>query len=332
MANRRKRAALVLLSLCVAACSDDTGSAPADGGVDGAHDSGSSGSDTSVPAVCTGAKHTAGGPDGMGGCWPGPSNTGVPSGTVLSAYGGPCTITQAGTVIDAKTINCDLVIQAANVKVTRSKFVNGSIATDEGSTAFSFTIEDSEINIGDRAGTGLGAVNFSATRVHITGGNRSAHCWKNCTITDSYMHGQFTDPSGTFHESAIRMGMGATIRHNSVLCDAPDVPPDGGCSADLTGYGDFAIVEKNTIDKNLFAATTGGYCTYGGSSKGKPFSDGVNNVKFTNNVWQRGQRKSDKGTFVCGYYGAVTSFDSAAPGNVWTNNTFDDGTALDPAN
>jgi hypothetical protein len=62
------------------------------------------------------------------------------------------------------------------------------------------------------------------------------------------------------------MGDGSTIRHNSLVCDAPDVPPDAGCSADLTGYGDFAPIRNNTIDKNFFLATTGGTCAYGGPS------------------------------------------------------------------
>jgi hypothetical protein len=287
---------------------------------------------SAVTVGCTGSLHTPGGPDGMGGCWPGPNNTGVPSGTVLSNYTGPCTVTTANVVIDAKTINCDLIIQAANVKVTRSKFVNGSIATDENSTGFSFTISDSEIIIGNRAGTGLGAVNFTATRILITGGNRSAHCWHDCTISDSYAHGQFTDPSGTFHESAMRMGQSATFRHNAIACDAPNVPPDGGCSADLTGYGDFGPVQNNTIDKNLFIAGTGGYCTYGGSSQGKPYSNQTNHIVITNNVWQRGTQKNDHGQYTCSYYGSNTAFNPALAGNVWTNNKYDDGSVVDSAN
>lgn len=155
--------------------------------------------DTTPTVGCTGQAHIPGGPDSWGGCWPGPSNTGVPSGTTLTAYTGPCTITANNTVISGKTISCDLVIQAANVTITKSRFVNGSVSTDENSTGYSFTILDSEVNIGNRTGTGVGAVNFTATRVEVTGGNRSMHCWNNCTITDSYVHGQFTDPSGAYN-------------------------------------------------------------------------------------------------------------------------------------
>ncbi len=276
---------------------------------------------------CTGARHTPGGPDAWGGCWPGPGNTGVPAGTTLTNYTGPCTITTDNTVIDAKTVTCDLIIRAANVTVTRSRIV-GSIATDEDSTGYSFSISDSSVEIGDRAGTGIGAVNFTATRVHVTGGNRSIHCWHDCTITDAYVHGQFRDATGVAHESGMRMGQSAVIRHNTIVCDAPDVPPDAGCSADLTGYGDFGPVQNNTIERNLFGATTGGFCSYGGSVPGRPFSDQTNHIVFRANVYQRGTNASDHGEYVCGYYGSNTTFDPSLPGNEWTDNVFDDGTTV----
>lgn len=304
------------------------GGTPATGGsrAGGGGDLGSAG-DSGSSARCTGAAHQPGGPDAWGGCWPGPDNTGVPEGTELTPYTGSCTIEIDDTVIDSKLVDCDLRIEAANVRIARSK-INGSVATDEGSIGYSFVISDSEVDVGDRAGTGIGAVSFSADRVHVRGGNRSIHCWHDCVVTNSYTHGQFTDPSGTFHESAMRMGQSATFRHNTVICDAPDVPPDGGCSAGLTGYGDFGPVQNNTLQRNLFGATTGGYCTYGGSSKGKPYSDQTNHIVFLENVWQRGARPNDHGDRTCGYYGSNTAFDPSLPGNVWKDNQFDDGSPV----
>lgn len=282
---------------------------------------------------CVNAANTPGGADKWGGCWPGASYVGVPPGTTLTTYTGPMTITTPNTVIDAKIINGDMIIQASNVSITRSQFNTGSVGTDENSTGFSFSISDSTVNIGStRAGTGVGAVNFTATRVEVTGGNRSMNCWKDCTITDSYVHGQFADTNGVYHESGIRQGARGIVRHNSIGCDAPDIPPDGGCSAALSGYGDFATVENMTIDRNLILGGSGGYCTYGGSTGGKPFPN-AHDIKFTDNVYQRGTSASDHGTFICGDFGPITAFDTAAPGNVWTNNVWDtDGTAVPPAN
>lgn len=256
--------------------------------------------------------------------FPSASNTGVPAGTPLTTYSGPCTITTAGTVIDAKIVNCSLSIRAAGVKITRSQ-VNGTVYTGTDGSG-SFSISDSQVNIGDRMGTGIGDANFTATRVHVTGGNRSINCFLKCTVQSSYVHGQFRDETGAAHESGIRIGSGSTIRGNTIACDAPDVPPDAGCSAALTGYGDFAVVQDNVIDGNLFLPTTGGFCAYGGSTAGKPYSSGVNDIKFTNNVFTRGAGGK------CGYWGAITSFDVNAPGNVWSNNKWSDGTAVAPAN
>ncbi|WP_345801197.1 DUF4082 domain-containing protein [Microbacterium sp. AZCO] len=257
--------------------------------------------------------------------FPTSANTGVPAGTALTAYTGSCTITTANTVIDAKTINCNpLAIRAKGVVISRS-LVNGTVYADTNGSA-SFTISDSDVKIGNQMGTGIGDGYFTAQRVEVTGGNRSINCFINCTVDGSYVHGQFTDNSGVAHESGIRMGSGSTITNNTISCDAPDVPPDAGCSAALTGYGDFAIVQNNTISGNQFLATTGGYCAYGGSTQGKPYSAGVNNIRFTDNVFNRGNGGK------CGYYGAITSFDASAPGNVWSNNTWDDGTVLKSAN
>jgi hypothetical protein len=257
--------------------------------------------------------------------FPDATNTGVPAGTALTPYTGSCTITAANTVIDAKTINCGtLEVRAKNVVISRSQ-LNGTVYADIDGSA-SFVISDSNVDIGAQMGTGIGDAYFTATRVHVTGGNRSINCFLNCVVTDSYVHGQFTDRTGVAHESGIRMGSGSVIRHNTISCDAPDVPPDAGCSAALTGYGDFAVVKGNVIDGNQFLATTGGYCAYGGSTAGKPYSSGVSGIVFTNNVFQRGSGGK------CGYYGAITAFDTGAPGNVWSNNTFDDGKALAAAN
>lgn len=278
-----------------------------------------SGSPVTAPVVpVTSVTSTAGFPSG--------SSTGVPAGTGLSAYAGPCTVTVASTVIDAKTINCSrLEIRAKNVTITRS-VLNGTVYADPDLGIGSFTISDSQVNVGAQAGTGIGDGNFTALRVHVTGGNRSINCSLNCTVQASYVHGQFADHTGVYHESGIRIGSGSVLRGNTVACDAPDIAPDAGCSAAITGYGDFAIVQNDTIDGNLIIAGSGGYCTYGGSTTGKPYSTGTNNILYTNNVYQRGP--SGK----CGSYGPITSFDTTAPGNIWSNNTWDNGTPVTAAN
>ena len=145
-----------------------------------------------------------------------------------------------------------------------------------------------------------------------------------CTIIGSYFHGQDTDRSGTWHESGIRMGEKSVIHGNTIACDAPNVPPDAGCSAPLTGYGDFGPVQDNVIDGNLFKATPGGTCAYGGSSGGKPFSNAAREIRFTNNVFERGRSRR------CGYWAPIMDFDRRAPGNLWKANVWDSGGKVRP--
>jgi hypothetical protein len=264
----------------------------------------------------------------LGRSFPNAATTGVPTGTSLTPYTGPCSIQTNNVVIDSKTINCDLRILAQGVTIKNS-ILNGTIYSDPDYFNGSFTLTDSEVRMPQSTGTGIGDVNFVVNRVEVTGGSRSINCAANCTVTNSYLHGQYTDKRGIDHESAIRMGSGSVIRNNHITCDSTPVPPDAGCSAALTGYGDFAIVQKNTIDNNLIDGGpfgSMGYCAYGGSTTGKPYSAGVNNIKFTNNIFMRGP--SGK----CGIWGPITSFDSRAPGNVWTNNLWNDGAVVPPAN
>lgn len=278
------------------------------------------------PTVCVGAVNTPGGSDGMNGCFPGPLTTGVPQGTTLTAYTGSCMITAADTVIDAKTINCNLTIRAAGVKIARS-VVNGTIYLDASTSGSSFEISDSQINIGDREGTGIGDANFVARRVRVTGGNRSINCYRDCTVEDSYVHGQFRDATGRAHESGIRINTNSRLIHNSIACDAPDVPPDAGCSAAVTGYPDFDPVSGNTLERNLIVATTGGFCSYHGATATKPFSNhaqNATNIVVRDNVYQRGNGGK------CGYYGYATDFARNRTGNVWSGNKWDNGADLGP--
>jgi hypothetical protein len=262
-----------------------------------------------------------------GGEFPNAANTGVPPGVALSDYTGPCTITKNDTVIDAKTVNCDLQIRATGVVITRSR-VNGEINGGEG-TGSSFRVEDSEIvNPARQACQCIGSDNFTVLRTEIRGGNRGVYCRLNCTVADSWIHG--TALLATQHASAVRVEQYATVRHNTLACDWTALTDSEiGCSADMTGYPDFAAITHNTITGNLFAAnpTGTGFCAYGGATGGKPFSGAATNatyIRFVDNVWQRGANGK------CGTYGPITGFDAGRTGNEWTNNRFADG-AIIPA-
>jgi hypothetical protein len=79
-----------------------------------------------------------------------------------------------------------------------------------------------------------------------------------------------------------------------------------------------ALIKDNFLGANAGAS----FCTYGGAGVEHPAS----HIVYTGNVFQRGTNN------MCAAYGPVTSFDSTAPGNVWANNTWDDGAAVAPEN
>jgi hypothetical protein len=220
---------------------------------------------TTPPATTTPPSPT---PSPTSSGFPDATNTGVPPFAVLTAYTGPCTITAVNTVIDAKTVTCDLNIQTTGVVITRSR--TQAISDGSGFNAgASFTVTDSEVFCATDT-TCVGESNFTLLRVNVHGGNRDAHCYAHCSATDSWFHGiRFT---GTGHASAFRLGQYTTLTHDTLSCDAPNTSVGGGCSADVTGYPDFEPINHNTMtlcfltDPGLGGAY---YHAYGGATSGK---------------------------------------------------------------
>jgi hypothetical protein len=187
------------------------------------------------------------------------------------------------------------------------------------------------------ADCGVDGSNFTILRTEIINTNRAAWC-NSCTIQDSYFHATNLWPSSTNkeHASAMRMDQNGTIRHNSLHCSytGPYYNDDPGCSADLSGYPDFAPVHHNTVDGNLFVGSQGsGFCAYGGGTGGKSYSGNALNatyIVFTNNVFQR-TSTNDHGTPDCGSYGPITDFKVGRTGNVWSGNVWSNGSPVPAA-
>ncbi len=282
---------------------------------------------------CAAGTHVVGGSDATGGCWPGPNNTGIPAGTVLSAYGGPCTITTDNTVIDGKTVNCDMSIQASNVTIKNSK-VNGSLIVDldlPGSSSWSLTLVDSEVDGGQQQISAVGWGNLTVLRANIHGGQAAIQCEENsssCYIQDSYLHGQYIPDDQPWHLGGFLSdgGQNMTFKHNFIICDHAVNSVNEGCTGDLNLIPNFASITNVLIEHNLFGANIGSsYCTYGGekSTSPTPHSD---HIIYKDNIFQRGTNN------LCAAFGPVTNFDINQPGNQWINNRWADGGVVDPAN
>ncbi len=279
-------------------------------------------------------------PDPWGGCFPGPLTTGVPAGTSLTPYTGPCIVSIDNTIISNKLITgCGrFVIEAANVTITSSRFVGTHTIDVSGS----LTITDSEGDFGAyRDGQGMTGSNITASRLDFSGGHRQMWC-SDCVVQDSYFHDQNISEDAEAHASAMRTESHTTYRHNSFGCDLEGTPEGGGCSAAQTGYPDFGPIHHNTVERNLVWANSTGYCAYGGWNPGKPYNDDPLNatyITFRDNVMRRGVAANDaqdweapltsRNRYSCGTWGPTTSYRPDREGSVFTGNMWDDGLLWD---
>ena len=254
--------------------------------------------------------------------WPGSDNTGVPAGTQLTPYTGPCMITEADTKIDAQEVACDLVIRAPGAHITRSSTRRIEI----GDPPASVVVEDTSIDAGAWVGGAVAFGSMTLRRVDVRGGQHSVQCSEKCVVEDSWLHAQSLPPDEPRHLNAFisNGGNDMVIRHNVLSCDRKVNAVDGGCTADLSLFGDFGPVTDVTVEDNLFQASRGGYCGSFGYNPGKEFGEAATGIVVLGNVFERGP--SGK----CGVYGAVTSFWPDGKGNRWADNTWDDGSSLSP--
>jgi hypothetical protein len=234
---------------------------------------------------------------------PAPVDTGKPR----TRYTGPCTITAANTVIEGRTIACDLTVRATGVVVRRS-WVTGTVHADSGSV----TLEDADVD-GHGTSPVVSGSNLTVVRSKIHGGVTSVLCTATCAVRDSYLN--------SFLASGTAGRTDAVLTHNTIACASEPGGPDAGCSGDVKLFADFGPLRYVTLDGNLFGASTGiAFCVFGGSTGGKPYP--ADHIVVVNNVFQRGTNRR------CGSYGPVTDFDPTRPGNRWSGNTWDDGPAV----
>ena len=191
--------------------------------------------------------------------FPDASNTGVPAGVTLTPSGG-LTIGVAGTVIDAREITGQVVVNAPNVTIRRSRIRSNSMwVIDNNSTGL--VVEDSEIVNRPVAGqnnchNGIGDGNFTVRRSEITGCENAANIGgDNVTFVDNYVHDLDTvGPSYVWgndpHTDGLQLSPGAdnlVIRHNWI-----DPSPGGGVTAPIimgvNGSQANVWIEDNYLD------------------------------------------------------------------------------------
>ena len=261
--------------------------------------------------------------------YPGADNTGVPPGTELAPYVGPCTITETVVLsaVDATEVCPAIVVQATGVRIEASRVPRVESTATQVDPTFSVEVVDSEVVAGEWIGGAVWGNNLTVLRTEVTGGAYSVHCGSDCLVEDSWLHDQFNPDGGAAHNNAFLSNGGShmVVRHNTLHCTPTLNDTDGGCTADLSLFGDFGPIRDVVVEDNLLKANDSSvaYCAFLGHAPGKAYPVATG-VVVTGNVFERGTND------LCGVYGPVTSFQADAEGNVWRDNTWDDGTDLVP--
>lgn len=280
---------------------------------------------TAAPSSCPSATaNVPDGPDGKGGCWPGPATTGPnpAPGAIYPAPSGSRYVFDADTVIDGKIVNGDMLIRKGTVTL-RNSVMNGTV---EVQAPGAIVVDKSEVRGGDWVGATFAGPNITIQNSEITGTPTVVNCSGNCQMTNTYSHDPWYFTDWDQHSSAFATngGTGMTVRHNTVWCNIKVNPVGGGCTGDLALQSDFANVVNVTIDRNLFPVTpSGSYCITLGYWPTKPYKN-PSGIVVTNNVFGKGSNGR------CGVYGTSDAYSASAPGNVWSGNVFSDGTIANP--
>lgn len=257
--------------------------------------------DVTLPAAATG--------------WPNASNTGVPAGTVLTAYTGPTNITVAGTVIQNKTITQGLLIKAGahNVTFRNCRFkasVYWMILSEEGAT--NLLIEDCEFdgNTGASGDCAVNGANYTMRRCNIHHTVDGLKGMDNVLIEDCYIHDLDIEGADPHNDGFQSLGSnGLTIRHNTIIVK------NGATSCIIlsTGSSGSGGMRNILIENNYFAG--GAYCVYGGYQAGVDVLSRITNIRILNNKFSTQIHPNGGG------YGPLTSVSSpvVVSGNTWVD-------------
>lgn len=269
------------------------------------------------------------GPSACG--FPSAENTG-PGSTPLTPRSGDISIRTDGTVIKGWNLTGSLDIYANDVTVIDSRITSSNwwgVNLRPGHTGL--RILHSQITAipgkgPDNGGEDYAVSNMSEGTVEVGWNDLSVFGNTVSTghgyIHDNYVHDlvPFINRSGYYQhtDTVISEGgdtAGLRIEHNTLL---NPIDVNRGASAAIGLYPDSGPVTDVTVKDNWLAG--GAYTLYGGG-------DGAARMVVSGNVF------SDQYWPQSGFYGPIAHWNATGAGNVWSGNTFRDGTEIDaPSN
>jgi hypothetical protein len=257
------------------------------GGSAGASDaSGGNGGASSL--TCSGAK-------------PGPTNTGVPAGAVLTSSGS-IKIETPGAVIENLDIEGEITVLADDVTIRNVRLRSGDYYPiryfDNDNTGL--LVEDSEVEgTSDDVTAALSFANYTARRLNVHGSADGFKADANVLIEDCWIHDLRNAPEQ--HNDGVQStgGKGVTIRHNAI---------SGASNASVQTGDENAATEDLTIECNWLSG--GGYTL---------------NIRGTDETRPRNTRIIDN-VFAKDFEYGPWTLDDLDP--VVSGNTYEDGTPL----
>jgi len=182
--------------------------------------------------------------------YPTTTSTGVPAGTVLTAYTGPLTISTTVT-ITGKSIGCGLTIRSGGNVTIRNSKITGPCFYGVDMEGGTLLIEDSEVDCIDHRGTGIAYTNFTARRVLVRNCENGFHVGSNTLVEDSYITGVAEVGGGHGDGIQGQSGSNIVIRHTTFDLTNP-----------ITSsiIWDRLTMNNVTVENNFFAA--GAYTVY----------------------------------------------------------------------
>ncbi|RKR88721.1 hypothetical protein BDK92_3051 [Micromonospora pisi] len=214
--------------------------------------------------------------------WPGPTNTGVPAGTILT-NSGSLDLRIAGQVLTNLNIVGCVTVRASNVVIRKSRITCNSptYSIRVYDTATNLLVEDVEINGGGRNSASVCCSNYTLRRANIWNMVDGPRLSTRSTVVDSWIHDLARVPNS--HNDALQTTGGSNIivRHNRLEpYKASTNDPHNACI--MIGSTTADSVRNLTFENN--------YCNGGNYSVGVRDDLVASNIVFKNNKFGRNYR------------------------------------------